>query len=91
MMKQANRKYCVRAEEACKGLTKTEIETVADLLAYEMVFSKSVSIATKEYKPVLLQMMRLAYAMGKVCNADLDAAEAVRLANAHERKNKNQN
>ena len=89
-MKQANRKYCVKAEEACKNLTKTETEVVTDLLAYETVFSKAVNDATKENKPVLLQMMRLAYAMGTACKADLDAVEAVRLANATERKNKKQ-
>lgn len=89
-MKQANRKYCVKAEEACKNLTKTETEVVTDLLAYESVFSKAVNDATKENKAVLLQMMRLAYAMGAACKADLDAAEAVRLANATERKNKKQ-
>jgi hypothetical protein len=89
-MKQANRKYCVKAEDACKKLTKTEIEVVTDLLAYESVFSRAVNDATKENKAVLLQMMRLAYAMGTVCKADLDAAEAVRLANATERKNKKQ-
>ena len=89
-MKQANRKYCVKAEEVCKSLTKTETEVVTDLLAYESVFSKAVSDAVKENKPVLLQMMRLAYSMGVACKADLDAAEAVRLANASERKNKKQ-
>ncbi|MDY6345468.1 MAG: hypothetical protein SPL36_01635 [Succiniclasticum sp.] len=57
-MKQANRKYCVKAEEACKNLTKTETEVVTDLLAYESVFSKAVNDATKENKAVLLQMMR---------------------------------
>ena len=87
-MKQVNRKYCVAAEEVCKKLTKTEIEVVMDLLAYESVFSKAVNDAAKENKAVLLQLMRLAYAMGTACKADLDAAEAVRLANAAERKNK---
>lgn len=67
-------------------MTKTETEVVTDLLAYESVFSKAVNDATKENKAVLLQMMRLAYAMGAACKADLDAAETVRLANATERK-----
>lgn len=89
-MKQVNRRYCVQAEEACKGLTKTETEVIADLLAYETVFSKAVNDAVKENKAVLLQMMRLAYAMGTACKVDLDAAEAVRLENATERKNKKQ-
>lgn len=89
-MKQVNRKYCVKAEEFCRQLTKTETEVVTDLLAYESVFSKAVNDAAKENKAVLLQMMRLAYAMGTACKADLDAAEAVRLANATERKNKKQ-
>lgn len=89
-MKQVNRKYCVKAEEVCKKLTKTETEVVTDLLAYESVFSKAVNDAAKENKAVLLQMMRLAYAMGTSCKADLDAAEAVRLENATERKNKKQ-
>ncbi len=89
-MKQVNRKYCVKAEEVCKGLTKTETEVITDLLAYETVFSKAVSDAVKENKAVLLQMMRLAYAMGSACKGDLDTAEAVRLANAKERKIKKQ-
>jgi len=89
-MKQANRKYCVAAEEACKNLTKTETEVVTDLLAYETVFSKAVKDAVETNKAVLLQMMRLAYAMGTSCKADLDAVEAVRLENATERKNKKQ-
>ncbi len=85
-MKQANRKYCVTAEEVCKNLTKTENEVLTDLLAYESVFSKAVNDAAKDNKAVLLQMMRLAYAMGTACKADLDIAEAERLANAEERK-----
>ena len=89
-MKQANRKYCVAAEEVCKKLTKTETEVITDLLAYETVFSKAVKDAVETNKAVLLQMMRLAYAMGTACKADLDSAEAVRLANAVERKNKKQ-
>ena len=79
-----------KIHEACKGLTKTETEVIADLLAYETVFSKAVNDAVKENKAVLLQMMRLAYAMGTACKVDLDAAEAVRLENATERKNKKQ-
>ena len=89
-MKQANRKYCVAAEEVCKKLTKTETEVITDLLAYETVFSKAVKDAVETNKAVLLQMMRLAYAMGTACKADLDSAGAVRLANAVERKNKKQ-
>ncbi len=87
-MKQVNRKFCVRAEEVCKCLTKTETEVVADLLAYETVFSKAVSDAVKENKAVLLQMMRLAYAMGLACKAELDLAENARLNNAQKRKSK---
>lgn len=89
-MKQVNRKYCVKAEEVCKKLTKTETEVVTDLLAYETVFSKAVKDAVNENKAVLLQMMRLAYAMGTACKADLDDAEASRVANAKERKQKKQ-